>query len=66
MGANRAVPLATVENRMADAAAAFDAGEEWTFSIFDPAGARVLGAAGLQPGEAALSVLVGLDVVEAG
>jgi RimJ/RimL family protein N-acetyltransferase len=59
-------PLATVENRISDAAASFDAGEEWTFSIFDPTGARVLGAAGLQPGEAALSALVGPDVVEAG
>jgi RimJ/RimL family protein N-acetyltransferase len=59
-------PLAVLENRMADAAAAFDAGDEWTFSIFDPGAARVLGAAGLRPGDAALSALVGPDVVEAG
>jgi RimJ/RimL family protein N-acetyltransferase len=59
-------PLAVLENRMAEAAASFDAGEEWTFTIFDPAGARVLGAAGLHPGDAALSALVGPDVAEAG
>jgi RimJ/RimL family protein N-acetyltransferase len=59
-------PLAVLENRMAYAAASFDAGVEWTFTIFDPAGARVLGAAGFHPGDAALSALVGADVVEAG
>jgi ribosomal-protein-serine acetyltransferase len=59
-------PLASLADRLADAAAAFDAGEEWGFTIFDAAGTRVLGGAGLEPGEPALTALVGPDVIETG
>jgi RimJ/RimL family protein N-acetyltransferase len=58
--------LAALEELLAGSAVAFDAGEGWTFSIFDQAATRVLGAMGLQPGESALCALVGPDVVEIG
>lgn len=59
-------PLATLENQLAYSAASFDAGKQWAFSIFDAAGIRVLGAAGLEPGDRALSAVVGPNVIETG
>ena len=59
-------PLDALVERLAGSAAAFDAGEAWTFSIFDRAGARVLGGAGLEPRDDELRALVGPDVVEMG
>ena len=58
--------LETLVKRLAGSAAAFRAGTAWTFMIFDLPGKRVLGGAGLERGEAALSALVGPDVVEMG
>lgn len=60
------VPIAALADRLAQSAAAFDAGEEWAYAIFDLAGARVLGGAALEPGGRALKALVGSDVVETG
>ena len=59
-------PLAALEARLADAAAAFDAGASWTFTILDASETRVLGAAGLEPAEAALVAVVGPEAVETG
>ena len=59
-------PLAALVSRLADSAASFDAGDEWVFTIFDSAETRVLGAAALEPGDGALTALVGADVFEAG
>lgn len=59
-------PLPVTAARLARSAAAFDAGEAWTFTIFDAAETRVLGGAGLEPTEPALTRLVGPDAVEAG
>jgi RimJ/RimL family protein N-acetyltransferase len=52
--------------RLARSGAAFDAGEAWTFSILDAAETRVLGGAGFEPAEPALTALVGPDGMEAG
>ena len=52
--------------RLARSAAAFDAGKAWTFSILDAAETRVLGGAGFEPAEPALTDLVGPHAVEAG
>lgn len=59
-------PLPALAAHLAASAAAFDAGESWTFSIFDFARRRVLGAAGLERAESALLALVGHDALEAG
>jgi RimJ/RimL family protein N-acetyltransferase len=52
--------------RLAASAAAFDAGEAWTFTVLDAPQTRVLGGAGLEPAEPALIALVGPDAVETG
>ena len=64
----QSAPLAlpTLVARLATAAAAFDAGIAWTYSIFDPPGARVLGGVGLERAEDALIALVGSDTLESG
>jgi RimJ/RimL family protein N-acetyltransferase len=59
-------PLPAVEAHLAAAAAAFDAGQEWTFTMLDVAEVHVLGAAALMPAEPALSALVGPDALETG
>jgi RimJ/RimL family protein N-acetyltransferase len=59
-------PLASLEARLAASVAAFDAGEAWAFSIFDAAETQVLGGAGLEPAEPALTALVGADAIETG
>jgi RimJ/RimL family protein N-acetyltransferase len=59
-------PLAVLANRLAQSSVAFDAGEEWVFTILDLGGNRVLGAAALAPGERALRALLGPEIVEAG
>jgi RimJ/RimL family protein N-acetyltransferase len=59
-------PLPAVTARLAASAAAFDAGQEWTFTIRDLAQTRVLGGAALMRAEEALIALVGLDAVEVG
>jgi RimJ/RimL family protein N-acetyltransferase len=59
-------PLATLVSRLAAAAAAFDAGHAWAFSIFDLEQTRVVGGAGLERAEAALTALVGPSAVETG
>lgn len=59
-------PLPVLQARLAAAAAAFDAGEDWTFSILDHARTRVLGAAGLHRPDAALAALVGSSALETG
>jgi RimJ/RimL family protein N-acetyltransferase len=59
-------PLSALADRLAESAAAFDAGREWAFSIYDSEGTRVLGAVALELGEPALNALLGSDVVEVG
>src|SRR5689334_14842874 len=59
-------PLEVLAERLAAAAAAFDAGEAWTFSILDRAMTRVLGAIGLHQPDAALVALVGSGTLETG
>ena len=59
-------PLTVTAARLAGAAAAFDAGDSWAFTILDAAATRVLGGAGLEPAEPALTRLVGSRAVEAG
>jgi ribosomal-protein-serine acetyltransferase len=59
-------PLAALVERLTDSAASFDAGTEWSFSILDPVGTRVLGGAAFEPGERALRGILGDDVVETG
>ena len=59
-------PLEVLAERLAAAAAAFDAGEAWTFSILDQAMTRVLGAIGLHQPDAALVALVGSGTLETG
>jgi ribosomal-protein-serine acetyltransferase len=58
--------LPVLEARLAASAAAFDAGDDWTFSILDQASTRVLGGVGLHRPEAALITLVGPGALEAG
>lgn len=58
--------LPATAERLAQSAAAFDSGKAWTFSILDAAERRILGGAGFEPAESALTALVGPDAVEAG
>ena len=58
--------VAVLAARLAASAAAFDAGEAWTFTILDRAQTRVLGGVGLEPADAALVALLGPDTVETG
>jgi len=58
--------LSVLQTRLAASAAAFDAGEDWTFSILDQASTRVLGGVGLHQPETALVTLVGPGALEAG
>ena len=58
--------LRATAERLARSAAAFDAGEAWTFTILDSAQQRVLGGLGMEPAEPALAALVGPNTVEAG
>ena len=59
-------PLPVLQARLDASATAFDAGEAWTFSIFDQAVTRVLGGVGLHRPEAALITLVGSGALETG
>ena len=59
-------PLRATSARLAMSAAAFDSETAWTFSILDAAQTRILGGAGFEPAESALTALVGPDAVEAG
>jgi RimJ/RimL family protein N-acetyltransferase len=59
-------PLPATAARLARSAAAFDAGEAWTFTVLDAAETRVLGGVGLEPAEPPLTALVGPDALEAG
>ena len=59
-------PLPALTAHLAASAASFDAGESWTFSIFDLAQSRVLGGAGLERAEDALLALVGPNALETG
>ena len=59
-------PLQATRARLAQSAAAFDAGEAWAFSIFDSGETRVVGGAGLHLPEPALVRLAGPDAIEAG
>jgi RimJ/RimL family protein N-acetyltransferase len=59
-------PLPALAAHLAAAAAAFDAGEAWAFTILDPTKSRVLGGAALERAEDALTALVGPDAVETG
>ena len=60
------MPLAALAARLADAAADFDAGRAWSFTVLDAAETRVLGAVGLERAEDALVAIVGPDAIEAG
>lgn len=60
------MPVAALAARLADAAAAFDAGRAWSFTVLDLPETRVLGAVGLERAEDALVALVGPDAIEAG
>ena len=59
-------PLSVLQARLAASAAAFDAGQAWTFSILDQAATRVLGGVGLHTPDAALTRLVGPGALETG
>jgi len=59
-------PLATLSSRLGATAAAFDAGRAWAFSIFDLQQTRILGGAGLERADAALTALVGPNAAETG
>jgi len=59
-------PLADYTARLARSAAAFHAGEQWSYSIFDPAASRVLGGVAAERVEPALASLVGADALELG
>jgi RimJ/RimL family protein N-acetyltransferase len=60
------ISLPMMTARHAAAAAAFDAGVSWAYSIFDLALTGVLGAVGLERAEPALSALVGPNAMETG
>jgi ribosomal-protein-serine acetyltransferase len=60
------LPLSALADCLAASAAAFDAGEAWTFSILDLTQTRVLGAAALERADDALIALVGGDALETG
>ena len=59
-------PLPAMRTRLQRSAAAFDAGEAWTFSILDSGETRIVGGAGMEPAEPALARLVGPGAIEAG
>jgi RimJ/RimL family protein N-acetyltransferase len=59
-------PLPILTARLAASAQAFDAGLAWAFTILDAAQTRVLGGAGLEPAEPALTALVGRRAIENG
>jgi RimJ/RimL family protein N-acetyltransferase len=59
-------PLPVLKARLAASAAAFNAGEDWTFSILDRTSRRVLGRAAPHRADAALSALVGTGALETG
>lgn len=59
-------PIALLAARLAASAAAFDAGEAWTFTILDLEETRVLGGVSLEPADTALVRLFGPDTVETG
>jgi RimJ/RimL family protein N-acetyltransferase len=59
-------PLSALAARLEASAAAFDAGEAWTFSVLDLAQTRVLGAVALERADAALTALVGGGALETG
>jgi RimJ/RimL family protein N-acetyltransferase len=59
-------PLSVLVDRLANSAASFDTGDEWSFTVFDPSQSRVLGAVALEPAEPALRALLGADFVETG
>jgi RimJ/RimL family protein N-acetyltransferase len=59
-------PITELAAHLAEAAAAFDGGKAWAFSIFDPSATRVLGGVALEPAEDALLALAGPATVEAG
>ena len=59
-------PLPALTALLAASAAAFDADQAWSFSIFDHGKTRVLGAVGLERAEDALIALVGGDAIETG
>lgn len=58
--------LPDTAKRLARSAASFDNGKAWTFSIFDAPETRVLGGAGIEPAESALTALVGPHALETG
>lgn len=60
------MPLAVLAARLADAAASFDAGRAWSFTVLDLGETRVLGAVGLERAEDALSAIVGPGAIEVG
>jgi len=60
------MPLRELAAHLAASAAAFDAGDAWTFSILDVRQTRVLGAAALERAQGALNALVGPAAIEAG
>src|SRR3954465_7269039 len=59
-------PLPVLAQRLPASAGAFDRGAAWVFTVFDADAQRVLGGAGLEPAEPALTALVGPDAVETG
>ena len=59
-------PLPVLTARLAASVADFDAGSEWTYSIFDSPHTRVLGGAALLPADEALRALVGPGTIETG
>lgn len=58
------IPVLTA--RLAAAAAAFDAGTMWNYTVFDAAESRVLGSVGLEHAEPALIAIVGTNAMETG
>src|SRR5262245_56926433 len=64
--AQAAPTLESLESRLAASAAAFDACEEWTFSVLDAGQTQVLGGVSLELAEAALTAIVGPESLETG
>jgi RimJ/RimL family protein N-acetyltransferase len=58
--------LPALREHLTRTAIAFDAGTAWAFSIFDAEETRILGGAGLEPADNALSALVGPGTFETG
>lgn len=60
------MPLDALTAHLSESEAAFHASREWTYSIFDQTENEVLGAVALEPGDEALTALIGPGSFELG